>query len=64
MEQYSPRHLVGSGEHRSRDGWTSYKEINRPVSSEEVQQLRQYARSIGLWRFEEAPRYEAGEMAG
>ncbi|WIA40873.1 hypothetical protein OEZ86_004539 [Tetradesmus obliquus] len=64
MEQYSPRHLVGSGEQRSRQGWDSYEDINRPVSSDEVQQLRQYARSIGLWRFEEAPRYEAGEMAG
>eukprot|EP00882_Tetradesmus_deserticola_P028777 GHRQ01032064.1.p1 GENE.GHRQ01032064.1~~GHRQ01032064.1.p1 ORF type:complete len:145 (+),score=23.92 GHRQ01032064.1:655-1089(+) len=64
MEQYAPRHLVGSGEQRSRQGWTSYNEINRPVRSDEVQQLRDYARSIGLWRFEEAPRYEAGEMAG
>lgn len=64
MEQYSPRHLVGTGEQRSRFGFVKYDEIDRQVTSAEMLELRDYARNIGLWRFEEAPRYEATELAG
>lgn len=34
-----------------------YEEIDRPVSNEEVDELRAHARRVGLWRFEEAPRW-------
>ena len=43
---------MGKRELRSRIGYTNYEEINRPVTESEVDSLRQYARSIGLWRFE------------
>lgn len=63
MEQYIPRYLVGSGEQRSRKGWVTYDEIKRRADGE-VQELQQYARSIGLWRFEEMAKWETGELAG
>lgn len=63
MEQYLPRYLVGEGEQRSRGGWTSYEKINRRADSE-VAALQAYARSIGLWRFEEMAKWETGELAG
>jgi len=63
MEQYVPRYLVGQGEQRSREGWVKYEEIGRRADSE-VQQLKSYARSIGLWRFEEMAQWETGELAG
>lgn len=61
MEQYRPTHLVGKGELWARKGFKGvmkYEEIDRPATREEVGELRQYAASIGLWRFEEPPRYE------
>ncbi len=64
MEQYSPRHLVGVGEHRVRSGWDDYADINTQVPSEDVAMLRAHARSVGLWRFEEAPRWESDGLAG
>eukprot|EP00775_Hariotina_reticulata_P007293 gene7293-7506_t len=64
MEQYQPQFMVGKGERRSRGGWTTYEEVNRRPTSEEVKLLRDYAKKIGLWRFEELPRYESGELAG
>jgi putative pyruvate formate lyase activating enzyme len=58
MEQYHPNYLVGKGEQRSRSGWTDYSEIgNRPETSV-VEEVKAHARSVGLWRFEESPRYE------
>lgn len=64
MEQYVPRYLVGSGEQRSREGWVKYDEINKRAAGEEVEELKRYARSIGLWRFEEMAEWETGELAG
>lgn len=52
MEQYRPDFKVGNKELRSRIGYTDYSDINRPVTESEVDMLRDYARSIGLWRFE------------
>lgn len=63
MEQYVPRYLVGQGEQRSREGWVTYDEIGRRADAEVVQ-LKEYARSIGLWRFEEMAKWETGELAG
>lgn len=63
MEQYVPRFLVGQGEQRSREGWVKYDEIHRRPESE-VQQLKDFARSIGLWRLEEMSKWETGELAG
>lgn len=58
MEQYRPHHLVGKGEIRARGGVTTYPEIDRPVQREEVAELRRHAEEVGLWRFEEPPRWE------
>lgn len=63
MEQYVPRYLVGQGEQRSRGGWETYEEIKRRADSE-VKELQAYARSMGLWRFEEMAQWETGELAG
>lgn len=63
MEQYVPRYLVGKGEQRSRGGWVTYEELGRSAGPE-VQALTSYARSIGLWRFEEMAAWETGELAG
>lgn len=64
MEQYVPRYLVGQGEQRSREGWVTYEEIGQRTAEAEVAALREYARSIGLWRFEEMSAWESGELAG
>jgi putative pyruvate formate lyase activating enzyme len=64
MEQYVPRHLVGQGERRSREGWVTYGELDKRPQDDEVAELQAYARSIGLWRFEEAAAWESGELAG
>jgi putative pyruvate formate lyase activating enzyme len=64
MEQYHPNFAVNRGEKRSRLGWTDYSEIGRRPGEAEVEEVREYARSLGLWRFEEAPRYEALGMEG
>lgn len=53
MEQYRPTFKVGQGEHRARLGFTKYKDIDRPVHSEEMEEVQDYAREIGLWRFED-----------
>ena len=53
MEQYRPTHKVGVGEHRARDGFTKYKDIDRVVELSEVEQVRQHAADIGLWRMED-----------
>ncbi len=53
MEQYRPEFTVGKGEQRSRTGFTRYEEIDRPVSDSEVHGVIEYARKMGLWRFEE-----------
>ncbi len=64
QEQYRPTHIVGKGERRSRQqGLEKYPEIDRAVSQEEVRQVREYARSIGLWRFEEPPQHETAAVA-
>lgn len=63
MEQYQPRYLVGEGEQRSREGFVKYEEIGRRADSvREVEALQDYARSIGLWRFEEMAAWETGEL--
>lgn len=51
-------HLVGKGERRSRLGYQAYDKIGARPETLVVQDLVQYARSQGLWRFEETPRYE------
>lgn len=48
----------------TRLGFQDYSEIARRPSDEEVDGLFSYARSLGLWRFEEAPRFEAGASPG
>ena len=53
MEQYRPEFTVGKGERRARAGFTKYEEIDRPAASSEVEELREFARSVGLWRFED-----------
>lgn len=53
MEQYRPTFKVGSGETRARHGFTKYEEIDRPVKTEEVDELKQFAVQCGLWRFED-----------
>lgn len=58
MEQYRPDFLVGKGERRSRLGLTKYEEIDGPVGRGDLAQLHAHARAVGLWRFEEAPRWE------
>lgn len=52
MEQYRPTFSVGKGEKRARTGFTTYEEINRPVTESEVDRLRAFAEELGLWRFE------------
>lgn len=61
--QYHPDYLVGKGEQRARTGFTKYDEIGARPPTSDVEEVRQHARSVGLWRFEEAPRWEAGELA-
>ena len=42
----------------------SYKELRSRPPESEVEELVTFARQRGLWRFEEAPRYErAAELA-
>jgi len=53
MEQYRPTHKVGVGEQRARDGFTKYEDIDRFVEMSEVDEVRKYAKDIGLWRLEE-----------
>ena len=60
LTKYHANHLVGKGELRSRGGFTLYDEIGARPPTSDVEALRAYARSLGLWRFDEAPRYEAG----
>ena len=53
MEQYRPTHKVGRGEQRARTGFTKYEDIDRVVELSEVEQVRQHAANIGLWRMED-----------
>ena len=53
MEQYRPTHKVGKGEQRARGGYTKYDDIDRHVELTEVEEVRQFAKDIGLWRLEE-----------
>lgn len=53
MEQYRPTFKVGSGEQRARTGFTKYEDIDRPVNDTEMEQLREHARRLGLWRIED-----------
>lgn len=53
MEQYRPTHKVGTGEKRARSGFTKYEDIDRPVEMSEVNEIKQFARDIGLVRLEE-----------
>jgi putative pyruvate formate lyase activating enzyme len=53
MEQYRPTFKVGQGETRARQGFTKYEDIDRPVSSDEVDEVKQFAIECGLWRFED-----------
>ena len=39
MEQYRPTFTVGKGEKRSRDGFTKYEEIDRPIHDTELEQV-------------------------
>jgi len=52
MEQYRPTFKVGTGETRSRGGFTTYDEIDRPVQSAEMEEMHAHAKKIGLWRLE------------
>jgi putative pyruvate formate lyase activating enzyme len=51
MEQYHPRAHVGK---INKSSPPRYSEINRPVSDDEVSNVRHAARKAGLWRFVEA----------
>ena len=53
MEQYRPTFKVGEGEQRARGGFTKYEDIDRHVELSEVEQVRQHARDLGLWRLED-----------
>ncbi|GBF95209.1 pyruvate formate lyase-activating enzyme [Raphidocelis subcapitata] len=65
MPQYFPAApVLGTGERRSRLGFVSYEELRARPSEADYAELTAHARAQGLWRFEEAPRYErAAEMA-
>lgn len=65
MPQYFPAGpLLATGERRSRLGFVSYEELRSRPPQSDCDDLAAFARSLGLWRFEEAPRYErAAEMA-
>ncbi|KAI8473228.1 MAG: radical SAM superfamily protein [Monoraphidium minutum] len=60
MGQFAPGSspLLATGEKRSRLGFVSYEELRRRPPTSEVEELIAFARSKGLWRFEEAPRWE------
>merc|ERR1712227_325095 len=49
MEQYRPTFKVGEGEIRARVGFTKYDKINRAVKDSEMNDVKQYAKSLGLW---------------
>lgn len=53
MEQYRPTFTVGKGERRARGGFTKYEEIDRPVTDGEVDAVKAFGQSVGLWRFED-----------
>lgn len=53
MEQYRPAFAVGTGEQRARLGFVKYEEIDRPVHDSEMEDVRNRAAALGLWRFED-----------
>lgn len=67
MGQFAPgtSPLLATGEQRSRLGYVSYEELRVRPPTSEVESLITFARDQGLWRFEEAPRWEqrAAELA-
>ena len=42
---------VGVGEKRSRGGFVDYSEIDRPVNSQEMEQILSYAKQLGREEF-------------
>jgi hypothetical protein len=42
----------------ARLGFVDYKELHARPPQSDIEALQAYAREQGLWRFEEAPRYE------
>eukprot|EP01025_Chloroclados_australasicus_P055419 TRINITY_DN6706_c0_g2_i1.p1 TRINITY_DN6706_c0_g2~~TRINITY_DN6706_c0_g2_i1.p1 ORF type:complete len:404 (-),score=23.23 TRINITY_DN6706_c0_g2_i1:102-1220(-) len=53
MGQYRPSNVVGSGERRAAQGVVKYEEIDRRIEDKEVDELKMFARKIGLWRVDE-----------
>ena len=53
MEQYRPTFKVGKGEQRARGGFDKYGEIDRPVETVEMEEMRREAKRLGLWRLED-----------
>jgi hypothetical protein len=43
-------------------GHVDYAELGQRPATSEVEQLVDHARKMGLWRFEEAPRYDAAAL--
>lgn len=63
MEQYHPRAHVGKKRRATAttvpgDATVRYKDINRPVTTEEVGRVRSAAEKSGLWRFCDPPRHD------
>lgn len=57
MEQYHPDAHVGKERRGSKAAEKRYVDINRPVSTEEVDSVKQAARAAGLWRFAEPAKH-------
>eukprot|EP01026_Neomeris_dumetosa_P039901 TRINITY_DN32889_c0_g1_i1.p1 TRINITY_DN32889_c0_g1~~TRINITY_DN32889_c0_g1_i1.p1 ORF type:complete len:215 (+),score=37.54 TRINITY_DN32889_c0_g1_i1:2-646(+) len=53
MGQYYPSNVVGEGEKRAGQGIVKYEEINQRVEEPDVDELKAFARRIGLWRIDE-----------
>jgi hypothetical protein len=64
LEHCSRAHNSDSTRRSARLGFVSYEELRARPSEGDYAELEAHARAQGLWRFEEAPRYErAAELA-
>lgn len=63
MEQYRSTFMVGNVEekcfNRAEGKYTTYEDLNRSVSLSEVEEVRNLAESVGLWRFYDLHGFES-----